>query len=161
MNVVSFSAWLEYFGDGENTQEFAPVIEAPETLIVPTLTLYEVSKRIVVIADEGTALDAIAVMLQGTAVDLTPVLAIDAARLSREAGLAMADSIILATARSFDATLWTEEARFEGMNSVELRAKAVSGSQAPQPGSFRRRRASRRKLVMRRLCAPTLDAHVF
>lgn len=126
MNVVDSSAWLEYFGDGENAQEFAPVIEAPETLIVPTLTLFEVFKRASVIADDATALDAIAVMLQGTAVDLTPVLAINAARLSREAGLAMADSIILATARSFDATLWTQDAHFAGMACVEFRARTGS-----------------------------------
>ena len=123
MNVVDSSAWLEYFGDGKNASEFAPAIESPETLIVPTLTLFEVFKRTSAIADEATALEAVAAMLQGSVVELTADLAIEAARLSLESGLAMADSIILATARSVAATLWTQDSHFAGINGVEFRAK--------------------------------------
>ncbi len=78
------------------------------------------------IADEATALEAMAVMLQGEVVDLTADLALEAARLSLESGLAMADSIILATARSAGATLWTQDAHFDGMDGVEYRAKPGS-----------------------------------
>jgi hypothetical protein len=42
VNVVDSSAWLEYFGDGPNASEFAPVIEDPDYLVVPTLTIFEV-----------------------------------------------------------------------------------------------------------------------
>jgi len=124
VNVVDSSAWLEYFGDGPNAPEFAGAIESVDTLLVPTLTLFEVFKRTCVIADEATALDAMAVMLQGTVVELTSELAIEAARLSLDSGLAMADSIILATALSARATLWTQDAHFDGMEGVEFRAKA-------------------------------------
>ncbi len=123
MNVVDSSAWLEYFGDGPNAAAFASAIEDPERLAVPTLTLFEVFKRTCHIADESAALDAVAVMMQGTVVELTASLSLDAARLSLDSGLAMADSIILATARTHDAVLWTQDAHFEGMDGVEYRSK--------------------------------------
>ncbi len=125
MNVVDSSAWLEYLGDGENAAEFAAVIEAPETLIVPAPTVYEVFKRICQIKDEAAALSAVAVMLQGQVVDFTASLALAAARLSLETGLAMADSIILATAQSEGAILWTQDADFAGRPQVEFRAKGA------------------------------------
>ena len=103
--------------------EFAGAIEDPDRLVAPTLTLFEVFKRTSQIADETAALDAVAVMMQGTVVELTASLSLDAARLSLESGLAMADAIILATARSSVAVLWTQDAHFDGMDGVEYRAK--------------------------------------
>lgn len=126
MNVVDSSAWLEYFGDGESAPEFAAAIESPAELVVPTLTLFEVFKRTCQLSGEPMALDLIGVMLQGRVVDLSPELALEAASLSLKTGLAMADSIILATARAFDATLWTQDAHFAGMDGVEFRAKVGS-----------------------------------
>ena len=123
MNVVDSSAWLEYFGDGPNASDFASAIEDPDSLVVPTLTLFEVFKRTCQIADEAAALDAVAVMMQGTVVELTASLSLDAARLSLGSRLAMADAIVLATARSHEAVLWTEDAHFEGMDGVEYRPK--------------------------------------
>ena len=125
MNVVDSSAWLEYFGDGGNASEFATAIEAPEALVVPSLIIYEVFKRICQIKNEATALDALAVILQGRVVDLTGSLALDAARVSLETGLAMADSVILATARAEGATVWTQDAHFAGLERVEYRAKTL------------------------------------
>jgi toxin FitB len=128
VNVVDSSAWLEYLGDGANAGEFASAIEATDALVGPTLTLCEVFKRTSQIADETSALWAIALMLQGRVIDLTSELAVEAAQLSLETGLAMTDSIILATARAAGATLWTQDAHFEGMDGVEFRAKPGSRS---------------------------------
>jgi toxin FitB len=124
VNVVDSSAWLEYFGDGPTAGEFADAIELTAELVVPTLTLFEVFKRVHQLGGESAALDAIGVMLQGSVSELSPSLALEAARLSLRTGLATADSIILATARSHGATLWTQDAHFEGMEGVEFRAKA-------------------------------------
>lgn len=124
MNVVDSSAWLEYFGDGPNASEFAPTIECPEDLVVPALTIFEVFKRTCQLAGESAALEVIGVMLQGRVVDLSATLAIESARLSQAAGLSMADAIILATARSEDALLWTQDAHFADMHGVEYRGKA-------------------------------------
>ena len=123
MNIVDSSAWLEYFGDGPNAAIFAEAIESPGEMAIPTLTLFEVFKRTCQLTDETTALEAIAVMLQGQVVELSATLAIDAARLSLDTGLAMPDAIILATARAEDAVLWTQDSHFEGLDNVEFHEK--------------------------------------
>ena len=123
MNVVDSSGWLEYFAEGPNAKVFAPAIEETRRLLVPTLSLYEVFKRVLQQRGEGDALQSIALMQQGRVVDLTPPLALAAAKLSVELRLPMADSVMLATARSLDATLWTQDADFESVRGVRYVAK--------------------------------------
>ncbi len=123
MNVVDSSAWLEYFADGPNAASFAPAIEDVDSLVVPTLTIFEVFKRVLQQRDETAALRATAAMQQGTVVDLDATLAVNAAKLSQDLGLPLADSIIFATARVRNATLWTQDSDFEGMDGVEYRGK--------------------------------------
>jgi toxin FitB len=127
MNVIDSSAWLEYFANGPNAEFFAPVIEKTAELLVPSLTLYEVFKRVLQQRDEGAALQAVAVMQQGTVVDFDAPLALTAARLSIEHRLPMAYSVILATARSHAAVLWTQDADFKGIPGVEYRKQRSSG----------------------------------
>jgi toxin FitB len=127
MNVVDSSAWLEYFANGPNAEFFAPAIEKTTELVVPSLILYEVFKRVLQQRDEGSALQAVAVMQQGTVVDLDAPLALVAARLSIERRLPTADSVILATAQSHDAILWTQDADFKGIPGVEYRKQRSSG----------------------------------
>ena len=114
MNVVDSSGWLEYFADGPNAAFFAPPIEATRELLVPTLSLYEVFKRVLQQRGEGPALQAIALMQQGQVVDLTAGIALAAAKASIERRLPMADSIMLVTAQTGGATFWTQDADFEG-----------------------------------------------
>ena len=121
MNVVDSSAGLEYFANGPNARFFAPAIEKTTDLLVPSLTLFEVFKRILLQHDEGAALQAVAVMQQARVIDLDAPLALTAARLSTELRLPLADSVILATARTHDAVLWTQDADFKGMPRVEYR----------------------------------------
>ena len=124
MNVIDSSAWLEYFADGPNAGEFADAIADIDDLVVPSITLFEVFKRVRLQRDPAAALSAVAQMLRGRVVDLDAKLAVAAAALSAETGLAMADSVVLATARAADATLWTQDADFEGIEGVEYRRQA-------------------------------------
>ncbi len=126
MNVVDSSAWLEYFADGPNAAFFAKPIESPSRLIVPTISLYEVFKRVLIQRDEGAALQAVAIMGQGEIVDLDTPLALSAAKLSAELQLPMADSMILATARQFDATIWTQDTDFKDLPNVKFKAARKS-----------------------------------
>ena len=126
MNVVDSSAWLEYFADAPNATFFARVIEAPQRLIVPTVSLFEVFKRILLQRDEGAALQAVAIMGQGRIIDLDTPLALFAAKLSVELRLPMADSMMLATARQFDAVLWTQDADFKDLPNVKFKAARKS-----------------------------------
>ena len=118
MNVVDSSGWLEYFADGPNASEFARVVESPATLLVPTLSLFEVFKRICQQVGEEEGLKKIALMEQGQVIDLDRATALEAARLSLQHGIAMADSVMLATARRHKATLWTQDADFQGIPDV-------------------------------------------
>ena len=121
MNVVDSSAWLEYFADGPGAGYFAAAIEDPTDLIVPTVSVYEVFKRVLQQRGENAALTAVAIMQQGEVVELTAPLALSAATLSVKHKLPMADSIMYATARAFSATLWTQDADFEDLPHVRFR----------------------------------------
>ena len=123
MNVVDSSAWLEYFANGPNAGFFAPPIQATDDLVVPTITVLEVFKRVHQQRGEGPALQAAALMQQGQVVDLTAAIALAAATLGLEHKLPLADSVVLATTRLHDATLWTQDADFDGLAGVRFRAK--------------------------------------
>ena len=124
MNVVDSSGWLEYFADGPSAGFFAPAIEDATDLIVPTLSLYEVFKRVLQQRGENAALSAVAVMQQSEVVDLGAALALSAATLSARHKLPMADSIMYATARAFGATPWTQDADFKHLPHVRFRPAA-------------------------------------
>jgi len=118
MNVVDSSGWLEYFAGGKNADFFAPAIEDTENLIVPVICLYEVFKRILQQHGQGMAELRIADLHKGQVIDLTPPLALSAARLSAELKLPMADSLILITAKEYNATIWTQDEDFKDLESV-------------------------------------------
>ncbi len=123
MNVVDSSGWLEYFADGPNADFFAPAIENIPELIVPSISIYEVFKRTLQQRDEAMALQVAALMAQGQVVELDQTLAITAAKISHDLKIPMADSIILATARACQATLWTQDIDLKGIEGVEYISK--------------------------------------
>jgi toxin FitB len=88
-------------------------------LVVPSLSIYEVFKRVLQQRGEDDALQAVGVMAQGLIVDLNMEIAINAAKISVELRLPMADSIILATARAYSATFWTQDADFQNIEGVQ------------------------------------------
>lgn len=124
MNVVDSSAWLEYFADGPNAEHFAKVIEKPDGLLVPSITLLEVFKRISQQRDESAALDYVAVMQQSTVIELDAALALRAAALGLRHKLPLADSVVYATAQQANAIVWTQDADFEGLAGVRFWRKS-------------------------------------
>jgi len=122
VNLVDSSAWLEYFADGPNADFFAPAIEKTRDLLVPTIVVFEVYKRVLQQRQEPAALEAVSVLQHGQLIELTASLAIAAARISQEEKLPMADSIILATARARNAIIWTQDSDFQEMDRVKYRA---------------------------------------
>jgi toxin FitB len=119
MIVVDSSGWLEYFADSPNAEKFAPGIQNTRDLVVPTLSIYEVFKRVLQQRSETEALRAVALMQQGHVVDLDISIALSAAKVSAQLRLPMADSIMLATAKEYRATLWTQDADFAGLEGVK------------------------------------------
>ena len=123
MNLVDSSAWLEYFANGPNAGFFARVIEDTDKLLVPTICLLEVFKRVLQQRGEGAALRVAAQIQQGKVVDLDQALALSAAKISLDNKLPLADSVILATARAYNATIWTQDAHFAKLKDVKFTAK--------------------------------------
>ncbi len=123
MNVVDSSGWLEYLAGEPNADFFAPAIENTAELIVPSISIYEVFKRVSQQRDEHAALKATALMMQGRVINLDISLALSAAKISMTLSFPMADSVILATARAFGATLWTQDEHFKDIEGVRYIAK--------------------------------------
>ncbi len=123
MNVVDSSGWLEYFADGPNAKAFAPPILSHAQLIVPTISIYEVFKRMHQQLGEEAALVAVTAMRRGRVIDLTSQVALEAAQIGIDLKLALADSVILATARAHGATIWTQDADFESIDGVRYYPK--------------------------------------
>jgi len=119
MNIVDSSGWLAYFADEPNGKHFFIPLNDTASLVVPTITIYKVFKVVFRESSENEALHSVVAMQKGTVVDLTPPLAIAASKLSLEHNLPMADSIIIATAREFDATLWTQDSDFKNIKGVK------------------------------------------
>ena len=117
-NVVDSSAWLEYVDGGPNARAFEAAILSIDRLVVPTICLLEVFKRMLREKGEDAALDVVGQMRQGMVVDLDADLALEAGRLGIELKLPLADSAILATARLHNAVIWTQDEHFEGMKGV-------------------------------------------
>jgi predicted nucleic acid-binding protein len=123
VNVVDSSGWLEYFAGGRHARAFEPVLEDLESLLVPAVSIYEVFKVLLREAGEEAAIQGVAAMQRGRVVDLTVPRALEAAALSVQHSLPMADSIILAAAREHGATVWTLDAAFRGLAGVRYFAK--------------------------------------
>lgn len=128
MNVVDSSAWLSYFAADTNSARFARPIENLSQLLVPSITLTEVFKHVRRRRDEESALAVVAHMKQGQVVNLDSELAINAASYGIAHKLPLADSIIFATARKYDATLWTQDTDFQDLPGVKFYPRQVRPS---------------------------------
>ena len=98
-------------------------MEDLEKLLVPSISLLEVFKRILQQRGENEALKAVAQMRGGQVIDLDGTLALNAARISLALKLPLADSVILATARAYGATAWTQDNDFKGIEGVKYIAR--------------------------------------
>lgn len=120
MNLVDSSGWLEFFADGPNASFFAAPLKKVDELIVPTISIYEVFKSVLRQRDESAGLQAVALMKQGEVIDLTIDISMKAAKFSLDHKIPMADSIILATGRLYQATIWTQDNDLEGLKDVKF-----------------------------------------
>jgi len=118
MNVVDSSCWLEYLMDTEIGAAVAPVIDNPSDLIVPTITLYEVYKKLLAEKGEEYALDVVSYMQNGTVIELNADLSLSAAEISRKHKLPMADSIIYATSLHYSAVIFSCDKHFKDFPGI-------------------------------------------
>lgn len=128
MNLVDTSGWIEFFFEGPSAAFFVDPIEKVDALLIPTVCLYEVFKKVNQVADEARALQAVAQMKQGRVVALDETVALKAALMSLKHKLPMADSFIYATARIYGATLWTQDNHFKGLPRVNYKEARTAPS---------------------------------
>lgn len=127
MILVDSCGWLELLASSPLGEAYRPALAKAAELVVPTVCLLEVGRRLLTWSGEAAAASAVAVMSQATVVALDATLALEAARLGPATGLPCADSIIYATARRHGAELWTHDAHFRELPGVRFIA-------APAPG---------------------------
>jgi predicted nucleic acid-binding protein len=115
---VDSSGWLEYLTDDVNANRFAPYVAGNFDVIVPTIVVYEVYKKLLMESGKSAA-DAFASnAMRRTLVSLDDVMAISAARISLVHRLPMADAIIYASAMAQNAELVTGDPHFGGLPGV-------------------------------------------
>lgn len=123
MNLVDTSGWLEYLADTKNAKNYAEAIENTDELIVSSINIYEIYKKVLKEKDENTAIQIIGLMKQSKVIDVTSSIAIQAAKLSYEENIPMADSIIYITAKENDAIVWTQDADLKNLEGVKYFSK--------------------------------------
>jgi len=122
MNLVDSSGWLEYFANDKNADFFSEPIEYTENLIVSTINIYEVFKKVLQQKNENYAFQAIALMQQAQVIDVDASISLHSAKQSLDLDLPMADSLIYTTAKINNATLWTQDSDFidlPGVNYIQ------------------------------------------
>ncbi len=119
MNLVDTSGWLEYFEGGGNANFFAEPIGDTGNLIVSTINIYEVFKKVLSERGETDALQAAGVLQQAKVIEVDAAISVNAAKFSYQLRIPMADSIILSTARGMGAVIWTQDKDFKGLPDVK------------------------------------------
>ena len=118
MNIIDSSCWLEYLMDTEIGSNVAPIIENSSELVDPTITLYEVYKKLLAEKNEAYALEVVLYMQKGKVIDLNTGLSLSAAQLSQKHKLPMADSIIYATSLYYSAVLFSCDKHFKDIPDI-------------------------------------------
>lgn len=114
MNIVDSCGWLEMFSLGPNCSFFRKVIGEYDNLLVPSIVIYEVHKKLYSLLDRQKALDVSYSLNRGVVVELSGNIAIAAAEISFEHKIPMADAVILATADAHNAIIYTQDEHFRG-----------------------------------------------
>jgi len=120
--LIDSYGWIEYFGEGPLADSYAAFIEKTDEkgTVTPTIVIYEVYRKIKSVGGEEKALEAYAQMSRTKVIDLTSSLCLDAADISMNLNLGMADSIIVATAKAYNAQIVTSDEHLKKIDGVKF-----------------------------------------
>jgi toxin FitB len=118
MKVVDSSGWIQYFTKGPFADSYEPILRQPLQVLTPTIILYEVYKKLKKELSEQHALEAVAQMAKTEIAPLTDSIALEAADISLEHKLPMADALIYSTARHYHSDLYTSDSDFKDLPHV-------------------------------------------
>jgi len=116
--VIDSSGWIEFFTDGPLANEYAARLRNLPGIVTPVIVVYEIYKRLKRDLSEEDAIVAVSAMQRTKIVGVDQELVLSAADLSLEYSLAMADALVFATARRFQAELITSDRDFDGLPGV-------------------------------------------
>lgn len=116
--VVDSSAWIEFLADGPKAAQLSRFFEREEQLLVPTIVIYEVYKKLLREQGATSAERFFSQALRLATVQLDAEMAAVAAQTSLRHGLAMADAIVYAAARAHEAQLVTMDKHFRPLPGV-------------------------------------------
>lgn len=125
--LVDTCGWIEVLTNGRLVEAYAGLLEDLSRVVIPTVVQYELYKWVRREGGERLALEVIARSEQAEVLPLSTAVALDAADLSREHRLAMADAMIYAHARFERVELVTSDAHFEGLDGVRLIRTPMEG----------------------------------
>ncbi len=128
MNLVDSSGWIEFFRAGANGPVFKPVIEDRHHLLVPTIALFEVHKVLSRNLPANLVTQCLDVMRLGRVLDLTDKRAIAASTIAVHHRLAMADAAMYSLALEFEATFWTQDSDYQGLEGVRYFPKPAASA---------------------------------
>ncbi len=122
MILIDSYGWLEYFLDGRLAEKYAKYVEDAneENYVTPTIVVYEVYKRIRSIQGEQSGLEAYSQINRTKVVELNSQIALEAAEISLSTNLGMADSLIVATAKAYDAQIVTSDKHLKGLKETKF-----------------------------------------
>ena len=124
MNVVDSSGWIEHFQSSTHAAFFSDALSNTADLLVPSLAIYEVHRRLSPWLTLALMQDCVGVMQTATVVDLTAARAIAASNAAQTHKLAMADAIMYSIAQEFKAIFWTQDVDYQGLPGVQYQARA-------------------------------------
>lgn len=123
MNVVDSSGWIEHFQSSARAAFFSEALSQTADLLVPSLAIYEVHRRLSPWLAADLMQNCIGVMQVATVIDLTATRAIAASVAAQRHKLAMADAIMYSIAQEFKATFWTQDVDYQGLPGVRYQAR--------------------------------------
>lgn len=118
MILLDSSAWIAYFTGQPAAKAIDPYIAS--ALVVPTIVLYEVYRRLTKSVGPQEAIIFIAQMEDKQVVPLNSELALQAAELSLQHNLATADAVVYATALTHQAKIITLDNDFRKLPGCEV-----------------------------------------
>lgn len=128
MNLVDSSGWIEYLQDTPRADLFAEAIEDRYDLLVPTIALFEVHKVLSRNLPANLVAQCLDVMRLGRVLDLTDKRAIAASATASRHRLAMADAALYSLALEFEATFWTQDVDYQGLEGVRYFPKPAASA---------------------------------
>lgn len=126
MNLVDTCGWIEWLTNGKLSADFEPYLSRSADLIIPSLIQYELYKWVNREKNSTMALEVIGITESCQVIPLDTNLALSAAEISKEYGLAMVDAVIYATSRHYDALLITSDKHFKKLPHVKFFEKFIS-----------------------------------